>query len=169
MSIYKQVGGDMNPGTYGGVIARVDHETETIEIREIQPVRVYVGDAAAAEVGVPFWTREAFFDFSDLDGSHPEDSQALRCVGLTRCLDGRIRGPGMSAPLDEETSRLATAEAYLMWGLGDEGPCGWAQDVVPGLVQWWWPTEPEGWTFLADEDEDFRRDILGQDDAGEEE
>ena len=54
---WEQIGGDMSPGTYGGTIATGDGQT--IELIKIQPVREYVGDKEAAEVGFPFWTREA--------------------------------------------------------------------------------------------------------------
>ena len=38
---WEQIGGDMDPGTYGGTIATGDGHT--IELIKIQPVREYVG------------------------------------------------------------------------------------------------------------------------------
>ena len=45
---WKQVGGDGDPGKYGGVIASADGNA--IEIIEIQPVREAVGDREAKDV-----------------------------------------------------------------------------------------------------------------------
>lgn len=155
---WQQTGGDVNPGAYGAILTRVGEDSQTIEIREIQPVRAYVGDSEAFEVGFPFWTREAHFDFADLNGSHPEDASALGYVGLVRLPDGSVHCPGDWGPMGVGTSRMATAEAYLAYGLmTDEGPCGWSYDVVPGTVRWMLG-DVAGPEYLADEDAEFRRE-----------
>jgi hypothetical protein len=77
---WEQIGGDMDPGTHGGTIATGDGDH--LELIRIQPVRKYVGDKEAAEVGVPFWTREAYFDASDLDPSHKDVKSALDSIGM---------------------------------------------------------------------------------------
>ena len=46
---WEQIGGDMDPGTYGGTIATGDGRA--IELIKIQPVREHVGDSEA-----PTWT-----------------------------------------------------------------------------------------------------------------
>ena len=39
-----------------GTIARSTRSGDAIELLQIQPVREYIGDKEAAEVGFPFWT-----------------------------------------------------------------------------------------------------------------
>src|SRR5882724_4374560 len=46
---WRQISGDMNPCAHGGIIARCDGGQ--IDLIEIQPVREYVGDDEAKEVG----------------------------------------------------------------------------------------------------------------------
>ena len=141
-----QVGGDMNPGTSGGIIATADGSA--IEIREIQPVREYVGDAEAVEVGFPFWSKEGYFDLDDLNLNNEDVRSALKTVGLDE--DALLE-------MKPETRAMAIAEALLMYGRGDEGPSGWARDVVPGRVKWWGSKRPAGWRYIADEDVEFRQ------------
>ena len=115
---WMQVGGDMNPGTYGGIIARADGRA--IEIKEIQPVREHVGDKEAAEIGFPFWSREGYFDLNDLNPKKEDVQSALKTVGLTE--DTLLE-------YKPETRAMAIAEALLMYGRGDEGPEGSNQHV----------------------------------------
>lgn len=146
-----QVGGDMNPGSYGGTIARADGRS--IEIREIQPVREHVGDRDAVEIGYPFWTRDGYFDLSDLDPRQTDVKSALASYGYDTDADVAE----FLRDLKPESRAMAIAEALLRYGRGDEGPNGWAKDVVPGKVKWWGSKNPTGWHYLADEDRDFRR------------
>lgn len=136
----------MNPGTYGATIARADGRY--IEIRQIQPVREYVGDSEALEVGFPFWTREAEFNLDDLDLEREDVQGALDYCDLHNYLEEEDVTP--------EQKAMAIAECLLMYGAGDEGPAGWAKDVVPGKVLWWGNKNPVGWRYLADEDREFR-------------
>lgn len=141
---WTQIGGDMNPGSYGGIIATSDGNS--IEVLNIQPTREYVGDSEALEVGFPFWTSEAYYDLSDLDPSKHGD--ALSSVGLTE---------DMLNKMSPEERGVAMAEALLQYGKGvDQGPSGWSNDVVPGKVKWWGSKTPKGPEYLADEDEEFR-------------
>ena len=76
---WKQIGGDMNPGAHGGLIAEAtgDH----IELIRIQPVVAYVGEGQAREVGFPFWSEEAWFDRFDDEvvwDSAEEDAERQR-------------------------------------------------------------------------------------------
>jgi len=142
---WTQIGGDMNPGSYGGIIATSDGNS--IEVLNIQPTREYVGDNEALEVGFPFWTSEAYYDLSDLDPSKHGD--ALSFVGLTEDALEKM------AP---EERGVAIAEALLQYGTGvDNGPGGWAKDVVPGKVKWWGSKSAQGWKYLADEDREFKQ------------
>jgi hypothetical protein len=111
-------------------------------------VREYIGDAEAIEVGFPFWTKEGYFDLSDLHLSKEDVQSALSFVGLDK---------EALLELKPETRAMAIAEALLMYGRGDEGPSGWAQDVVPGRVKWWGTKRATGWRYLADEDREFRQ------------
>src|SRR5580692_1871754 len=147
---WKQIGGDMDPGAYGGTIATADGDH--IELIHIQPVREYVGDEEAADVGFPFWTKTAYFDLSDLDPSRDEVRSALDTVSLDR---------DALEEMDPTHSAIAIAQALLDYGRGGEGPSGWSADIgIPDKVEWW-DGKIEGSEHLADEDEAFRDDVLG--------
>jgi hypothetical protein len=149
---WRQVGGDMNPGTYGGIIAEADGIG--INIREIQPVREHVGDGEAREVGFPFWSKEGYYDASDLDTDDKDLQFAMQYVGLT---DETL------LEMEPTQRAMALAEAALQAGhRTDEGPAGWSKDVVPGRVKWWGSKGPRGASYLADEDDEFRSEVLGE-------
>lgn len=140
---WRQIGGDMDPGSYGGTIARFDGDH--VEVRQIQPVREYVGDEEAIEVGFPFWTREGYYDSSDLDVNDPDMQEAMKFCGLQE----------EDLPEEKHNRLFALAECALLYGLkADEGPAGWAEDVVPGKVRWA-SGKMAGWKYLADEDDEF--------------
>lgn len=141
---YRQIGGDMNPSQHGAVVARFDGDA--VDIFEIQPVRAYIGDREALEVGFPFWSKEAYYDPADLDPARDDVRSALQCCGLA--LDD----------VPEEHRAFAIAECLLRYGRADEGPAGWAKDVLGDKrVLWWGTKRPRGWRYLADEDQEFRR------------
>jgi hypothetical protein len=141
-----QVGGDVNPGSHGATIAKADGRS--IEIRRIDPVREHVGDREAVEIGHPFWSKDGYFDLSDLQPGARDVDSAMDSSGLT---DEIMRD------LKPESRAMAIAQALLDYGRGDEGPSGWAKDVVPERVKWWSSKAPAGWRFLADEDREFRQ------------
>lgn len=147
---YTQIGGDVNPGRYGALLARCDGST--LELIEIQPVREYVGESEAAEVGFPFWSREASYDLSDLQ---PDSERVQDALGSC--------GPDDLSDFTDEQCALVIAEALFRYGHGvEESNCGWARDVLPagiGRVKWWSCKYPRGASFLADEDRDFRREV----------
>lgn len=150
---WEQIGGDMDPGTYGGTIATGDGDH--LELIEIQPVREHVGDKEAADVGFPFWTKEGYFDLADLDPTSEDVKSALSSTGLEyEALE----------ELDPEQRAVAIAEALLQYGIGkvrDEGPAGWSGDInIPEKVKWS-SGKIAGPEYLADEDEAFRDDVLG--------
>lgn len=156
MPRWKQISGDMDPGKYGAVIARSDGNA--LELVEIQPVRELVGDGEAEEVGFPFWSKEAYYDLDDLSPSKEDVRFALQYTGAADELD----------EMDPEQRALAIAESLLRSGYGtDEGPAGWSSDVVPGEVEWW--AGVGGPEFIADEDDEFRTDILGEGDDEDDE
>jgi hypothetical protein len=155
MTRWEQIGGDVNPGAYGGTIALADGDH--IELLKIQPVREYVGDNEAADVGFPFWTREAWFDLDDLNPERTEVKRAMVSVGLTET-DLEDLTPGQRA--------LAIAEALLDYGHAEEGPAGWSTDIIHDKVKWA-SGEIAGAEYLADEDDDFRREVLGEEDEEE--
>lgn len=138
--IWTQVVGDVSPGAYGAVLARLDGDA--IELLEIQPVREFVGDREALDVGFPFWSREARYEPSDLDPGSPDVQSAARSCGIRA-----------------DASPLEIAIAMFAYGeLAGEGPCGWASDVFPApqRCRWWRARRPHGWRYLADEDREFR-------------
>lgn len=142
-----QVGGDMNPGTYGGTIAKADGDH--IEMIKIQPVREYVGDREAVDVGHPFWTREGYFDLDDLSLDSEDVESARESSGLTDEILLRLK---------PESRAMAIAEALLDYGRADEGEAGWAKDIIGSrMVKWWGSKRAQGWRYLADEDVEFRR------------
>lgn len=141
---WTQVAGDMNPGTHGGTIAQADGET--IDLVCIQPVRAYVGDMEASDVGFPFWTRTAIYDADDI-AQH--SAEACRSADVD--------------PTNPDTCEVACA--MLDYGtLSDEGLHGWARDIIPGTmrVKWWGSLRPNGWRYLAEEDRDFRAMVREQ-------
>jgi hypothetical protein len=148
---WKQVGGDMNPGAYGGIIARADGDS--IEMIEIQPVRESVGDREAKDVGHPFWSKEGTYSLSDLSLGDENVQSAIEYTGLGEVL----------LELTPERRAIAIAEACLQAGHGsDEGPAGWAEDVVGSRVVEWSGGKTEDWHYLEDEDKEFRREVLGE-------
>lgn len=139
--VWRQIGGDMNPSQHGAVIARYDGDA--IEIQEIQPVRSFVGDKEALDVGFPFWSRIGYYWPEDLDPSNKDVKSALRSWDLE------------PSTVPEEHRGLAIAEALLSYS-SDEGPSGWAKDVLGDKqVVWWSSPEPKGWEYLSDEDDEF--------------
>jgi hypothetical protein len=146
----------MNPGAYGGIIARSDGDA--LELIHIQPVREYVGDGEAAAVGYPYWSREGYYDLDDLrlDSEHVRD--ALNSWGWVE--------EDLLEKLTPTQRALAIAEMLLSYGVADEGQSGWAEDVVPDKVKWW-SGETAGPEYFADEEDEFRQDILGEEDKDE--
>jgi len=123
---WEQIGGDMDPGASGGTIATGDGNA--IELIRIDPVRNNVGDREAADVGFPFWTKEGYFDLSDLDPSSEEVQSAMQAVGLAR---------DALEEMEPEHRAIAIAEALLDYGRGDPGPSGWSGDInIPEKVKW---------------------------------
>jgi hypothetical protein len=150
---WEQISGDMDPGTYGGTIATGDGQT--IELLKIQPVREHVGDKEAADVGFPFWTREASFDADDLDPSDKDVKSALQYIGME--LDT------LEADFTPTQRALVIAEALLDYGHADEGPAGWSGDIgIPDKVKWS-DGKVAGPEYLADEDDLFVREVLLED------
>ena len=147
---WEQIGGDMDPGTYGGTIATGDGHT--IELIKIQPVREYVGDKEAADVGFPFWTREASFYTSDLDPNDKNVKSALDSIGMEL--------ETLEADFTPTQRALVIAEALLDYGQADEGPAGWSGDIgIPDKVKWW-DGKTAGSEYLEDEDDLFVREVL---------
>jgi hypothetical protein len=147
---WEQIGGDMDPGTYGGTIATGDGDH--LELIKIQPVREYVGDKEAFDVGFPFWTREAYFDLDDLNLSHDDVKSALNSIGMDL--------ETLEADFTPTQRAVVIAEALLDWGRADEGPAGWSGDInIPEKVKWY-GNKVAGAEYLADEDESFLRDVL---------
>jgi hypothetical protein len=154
---WTQISGDMNPSQYGAIIARGDGTY--LELVEIQPVREFVGDDEARDVGFPFWSKEAHYDLDDLDPSNKDVQSALKSVGLE---DEHFED------MKPQQRALAIAEALLRYGVGgEEGPAGWSKDVLHEPVKWW-SGAVAGAEYLADEDDEFRREILGEEDEDEE-
>jgi hypothetical protein len=68
--------GDCNGASYGGKLARFDGFG--VEVIEILPVREYVGEKEAREVGFPFWTVESYHHASDLGDPDSADNKDAR-------------------------------------------------------------------------------------------
>jgi hypothetical protein len=149
---WEQIGGDMDPGAHGGILATGDGDH--LELIEIQPVRAHVGDDEAREVGFPFWTKEAYFDLADLDPKREGVRSALDSIGMSL--------ETLEEEYTPERRAIVIAEALLGYGRGDEGPAGWSDDIgIPETVQWSSGTVA-GPEYLADEDESFRDVVLGR-------
>lgn len=161
---WEQIDGDVSLGTYGGIIARCDGDQ--IDLVEIQPVREYVGDGEAKDVGFPFWTKEASYDLSDLSPDNANMRKALESSGVDL------------EEIEPEWLARAIALACMRYGHGsEEGDGGWAGDKKPGeegranllgsrRVRWGY-VGVERKTFAeecGDEDDEFRREILDEED-----
>ena len=158
METWMQIGGDIDPGTYGAIIARSDGDA--LELVEIQPVREYLGDGEARDTGFPFWSKEARYDLEDLNPKREEVQRALAYSGL------ELEALEEAAPPQRA---LAIAEVLLQYGdKVEEGPAGWSDDVVTEPVKWW-TGAIAGSEYLADEDAEFRREILGEEDDEDDE
>lgn len=141
-STWRQIWGDVNPSQHGAVIARFDGQN--VEVIEIQPVRAYVGEAEALEVGYPFWSKCAYYSPEDLDGA----AEAMRSAGLE---ESELAG------LSRDERALAVAAALLSYGTAaEEGEAGWARDVLGNRRVRWWRGKLSGWRYLADEDREYR-------------
>ena len=143
---WRQISGDMNPDKYGAIIARWDGKA--LELLEIQPVAEYVGENEAVAVGFPFWSREAWYDPSDLDPARPDVVSALKCCGLDL------------AEVEPKHRPMAIAECLMRYGSGvDESTAGWARDVLGKRRVVWWASNGKaiGWRFLKQEDQEQRR------------
>ncbi len=146
---WKQVGGDMNPGAHGGTIAEADGQA--IQLLKIQPVREYVGDGEAKEVGYPFWSKEGYYDLDDLSLTNESVQDAIESAGLGEHL----------LDMTPEQRALAIAVACLDWGYrAEEADAGWAEDVISGLIVEWASGDKAGYEHIADEDDEFRREVL---------
>jgi len=155
---WKQIGGDVSADKYGGTIARADGSS--IELLKIQPVREYVGEGEARDVGYPFWTREASFDAADLDPNKKEVQSAMRSVGISK---------SDLADMTPEVRAVALAEAMLDYGHAEEGPAGWSKDLPNYDVEWSYGGKRQKMReYLAEEDDEFRREVLGEEDEDEE-
>lgn len=154
---WTQISGDMDPSQYGAIIARGDGHY--LELVEIQPVREYVSDDEARDVGFPFWSKEAHYDLADLDLKDKDVKSALESYELD---DEKL------ADMQPPQRALAIAEALMRYGVGsEEGPGGWSKDVIFEPVKWW-SGAVAGAEYLADEDDEFRREILGDEDEDDE-
>jgi hypothetical protein len=142
-----QIGGDMNPGTYGGTIAKADGNS--IEMLKIMPIREYVGDRDAVDLGFPFWSKVGYFNLADLQ---PDEHDVINVMDSSGLTDETLQ------TLKPESRAMVIAEALLDYGRGDEGESGWAKDIIGNrMVKWWGSKRPAGWRYLADEDAEFRR------------
>lgn len=155
MPQWEQIGGDMDPGAHGGTIAMADGDH--IELLKIQPVREYIGDKEAAEVGFPFWTKEAWFDLNDLDLKNDDVRSALDSIGI----DLNNPEEWFSEKSTPEQRALTIATALLDYGRGDEGPAGWSEDIPDRDVKWSTGRVAPLQHELSGEDDEFKDDVLG--------
>lgn len=133
-----QVSGDMTPEDHGGTIARLS-EFGNVDVREIQPVRSYVGEGEALDVGYPFWSRATEIEVRYLTLANPVTRDLVRRAGWID--EGVFHG----ADLLNRASILYDIEEETPWP-SEEGPAGWSPTVLPTrpeLIRWWAnPTPP---------------------------
>jgi hypothetical protein len=158
MPMWEQIDGDMDLSGHGGTIAQADGDH--IELLKIQPVREHIGDKEAAEVGYPFWTREAWFDLSDLDMRNKDVRSALDSIGI----DLNNPEEWFAEKSTPEQRALTIASALFDYGRGDEGPAGWSEDLPDYEVKTMDGKIVSLREYLSDEDEAFKDDVLGYSD-----
>lgn len=118
---WRQISGDMDPAKYGAIIAC--YQGERIALIEIQPVREYVGDREALDVGFPFWSREAYYYPDELDPTREDVQSALHSCGFD------------ADAYDDHHRALGIAECLMRYGTGtEEGRAGFAKDVLRGAA-----------------------------------
>jgi len=148
---WRQISGDIDPGAHGGTIATGNGQA--IELIKIMPLIAYIGEEEALDQGFPYWSKEGYFDLNDLDPDGPnakEVKSAMSYVGLARSdLEG----------MEPTVRAVALADALLDYGRGDEGPAGWAKDIIGNRRVVWWGSNKRaiGWHYLESEDREFRR------------
>ena len=131
--IWYQVDGDQSsPEKYGATYARED-ETGAVEVRKIQPTIEYVGEREAIEAGVPFWSREGYYDRERLTrclnsfGTEESHNRGWHPIGYmgAKAADFNLR---------RRVDRFRLACAMLDYGEGaEEGPSGFSVDVLAGI------------------------------------
>jgi hypothetical protein len=140
-----QVDGDVSIDTHGGILAR--YNGTSIELHEILPVVEYVGEreAVSGEDPFPFWTRESYWDASDLE---------------TDKIEPALRACGTDPELWPELCALEKVLAMHRYGHRvDEGECGWARDVFPAKAYYWCRQgkRPVSGAYFDGADREFRR------------
>jgi hypothetical protein len=149
-----QIGGDQDPGKYGGIIARYDGRG--VDILEICPMIDAVGEEEALEFGSPFAGRDAHYDEDDLLSTTGHFAESLAEAKQSQGLEDD------ALPEDKIARLFALSEAMLRhWGAhfgNSEERAGYAKDVLGNLkVHWWGSRGKKGYTYLSDEDREFKR------------
>lgn len=139
---WRQIAGDIDPGKYGGIIAR--WEGSALCLVEFQPVRESVSDREAVEIGYPYWTSGAHFEPEDLALDARDAKSALESFGVGSDLD----------KMTPENRAYTIGEALLRYGRGEPEESGFGPDVLPTVVYWWHGRG--GKQSFSEEDREFR-------------
>lgn len=133
-NVWYQIGGDMNPATYGATLAQWDGYA--VNVLRIDPVLEYVGERDGVAVGYPFWASEACYDADDF-ATFLADKRALESC----CIDA-----------EDFAGRLTIAQRFdladQMIGYGYRmAPCpsGFSRDVLPARRVVWWHSSAREW------------------------
>jgi len=157
---WKQIGGDVDLSGHGGTLARTDTSSlgRQIELLEIQPVREYVGESEAAEVGFPFWTREVSYTLEDLDLKNEEVRSAMASSGF----DEGDQKYWFEEEATPEQRAIVIAEALMRYGTNvEEGPAGWSKDMPNiEIIPSYGNKIVNLRDYLSDEDDEFRDNVL---------
>lgn len=154
---WRQIDGDISPEVYGGWVGAV--RDEQVYLTQITPVRDAVGDAEAADVGLPFWADDYTFLADDLALSNPRVLQAIE-------RDGHLAHSEFAAwePLGRA---LFMANAG---GPQDNTRPGWADEVLPApaaKIAWHYAKgklDAFAGDYWEQEEQEFRREVLGDHD-----
>lgn len=146
--MWTQIGGDMNPGKYGGLIAR-RISGGGVELREIISVIEMSEYEEAMATGYPFFSRDYSYSKDELLPGNADMQAALRSMDIDEEDLPDIDNLG-------DNYWFALADVASKYGINsEEGPSGFAKDVVPGKVRWW-SGIVAGPSYLRDEDREYR-------------
>lgn len=151
---WRQVGGDQDAASYGGVLAR--RSGEDVELREISPLWDAMGlrDTASYGDGTPFEARQAYFDGNDLRIDNPEMQEAA-----AHCMGGEEELSALS--LEQRAEIMAEYHGFEPADYGGMRGRGWGIDVLPAHPEriHWWSADLKDPISWWDTDDEYLRDI----------
>lgn len=137
---WRQVGGDVSAEAHGGLIARLDHEADQVELLRIDNVVELTGNDGY-DVGRPFWYDEYSIPVEFLTLGNPETLQAIRhyseALGDPDLLDAFTNSGlvGRATMIYEDSRERTSPHVYF-----EGSRSGWSNEALPSPpdeIRWW--------------------------------